>query len=32
MKKIIAEVTSGLLAFCGEAVQISCANPLQEVS
>lgn len=32
MKKIIAEVTSGLLAFCGEAVQISSANPLQEVS
>ena len=26
MKKIIAEVTSGLLAFCGEAARISAAN------
>jgi carboxypeptidase T len=32
MKNIIAEVTSGLLAFCGEAVRISAANALQEVS
>lgn len=32
MKKVIAEVTSGLLAFCGEAVQISAARSLQEVS
>ncbi len=32
MKKVIAEMTSGLLAFCGEAVQISTARSLQEVS
>lgn len=32
MKKIIAEVTSGLLAFCGEAARISAASALQEVS
>jgi carboxypeptidase T len=32
MKKIIVEITSGLLAFCGEALRISSANALQEVS
>jgi murein tripeptide amidase MpaA len=32
MKKIIAEMTSGLLAFCGEAARINAAKALQEVS
>jgi carboxypeptidase T len=32
MKKIIAEVTSGLLAFCGEAVRINASRALQAVS
>jgi len=32
IKKIIAEATSGLLAFCGKAARINAANSLKEVS
>jgi murein tripeptide amidase MpaA len=32
MKKIIAEVTSGLLAFCGEVARISATTVLEDVS
>ena len=32
MKKIIAEMTSGLLAFCIEAVRINASNDLRHVS
>ena len=31
MKKIIAEMTSGLLAFCEEAVRINASRMLQKV-